>query len=56
MLKLSRNLLDYMDRFVIDRSSQTRQRREPPVPPSRRSTSAPESRDKDYEYAEVSRS
>jgi methyl-accepting chemotaxis protein len=56
MLKLSRNLLDNMDRFVIDRSSQTRQRREAPVPSSRRSTSAPESRDKDYEYAEVSRS
>jgi methyl-accepting chemotaxis protein len=28
MLKLSRNLLDNMDRFVIDRTSQARQRRE----------------------------
>ncbi len=52
MLKLSRNLLDNMDRFVIDRSGQTRHRREGIA--SRRSMpshDAPE-----YELAEVSRS
>jgi hypothetical protein len=52
MLKLSRNLLDNMDRFVIDRSGQTRQRREGPA--ARRPSSAQEARD--YELAEVSRS
>ena len=53
MLKLSRNLLDSMDRFVIDRSGQLRpQRREGPAP--RRSGSQQESRD--YELAEVGRS
>ena len=53
MLKLSRNLLDSMDRFVIDRSGQLRQqRREGPAP--RRAGSPQESRD--YELAEVGRS
>jgi methyl-accepting chemotaxis protein len=52
MLKLSRNLLDNMDRFVIDRSGQTRQRREGAA--ARRPSSAQEARD--YELAEVSRS
>jgi methyl-accepting chemotaxis protein len=55
MLKLSRNLLDNMDRFVIDRSAQNRSRREG-QPQQRRSMSSAEARDKDYEYAEVSRS
>ncbi|HEY2457549.1 MAG TPA: methyl-accepting chemotaxis protein [Candidatus Acidoferrum sp.] len=55
MLKLSRNLLDNMDRFVIDRSTQNRSRREGQSQ-SRRSALSAEARDKDYEYAEVSRS
>jgi methyl-accepting chemotaxis protein len=50
MLKLSRNLLDNMDRFVIDRAAQTsRGRRET----SRRPSAAQESRE--YELAEVGR-
>jgi len=52
MLKLSRNLLDNMDRFVIDRAAQPRQRRE--GTPPRRSLSHKESNE--YEMAEVSRS
>jgi len=52
MLKLSRNLLDNMDRFVIDRASQTRHRREAST--TRRPSSSHESRE--YEFAEVSRS
>jgi methyl-accepting chemotaxis protein len=52
MLKLSRNLLDNMDRFVIDRSGPARQRRENSS--LHRSASARESRE--YEFAEVSRS
>ncbi len=52
MLKLSRNLLDSMDRFVIDRAAQSRHRRE--VPPSRRRAVGEESGD--YEYAELTRS
>jgi methyl-accepting chemotaxis protein len=51
MLKLSRNLLDNMDRFVIERSSQARPRRE--GSPTRRGAVVTESRD--YELAEVSR-
>jgi methyl-accepting chemotaxis protein len=51
MLKLSRNLLDNMDRFVIDRASQMRHRRENTAA---RRVSGPETRD--YELAEVSRS
>ena len=52
MLKLSRNLLDNMDRFVIDRASQTRTRRE--GAPVRRSVTSQEARE--YELAEMSRS
>ncbi|HKN24276.1 MAG TPA: methyl-accepting chemotaxis protein [Candidatus Acidoferrum sp.] len=51
MLKLSRNLLDSMDRFVIDRASQMRHRREG-MP--RRPISGQEAHE--YELAEVSRS
>ena len=50
MLKLSRNLLDNMDRFVIDRAGQTRHRRET-VPPRRQ----PNSESNEYEFAEVGR-
>jgi methyl-accepting chemotaxis protein len=52
MLKLSRNLLDNMDRFVIDRSGPARQRRENSS--LHRPVSARESRE--HEFAEVSRS
>jgi len=52
MLKLSRNLLDTMDRFVIDRAAQSRRHRE--VPAFRRRAVAEESGD--YEYAELTRS
>jgi methyl-accepting chemotaxis protein len=53
MLKLSRNLLDTMDRFVIDRATQSRSRREAPL--SRRSS--PASRESgELEYAELTRS
>jgi methyl-accepting chemotaxis protein len=52
MLKLSRNLLDNMDRFVIDRANPSRARRD--GPPTRRPNTAHESRE--YELAEVSRS
>jgi methyl-accepting chemotaxis protein len=49
MLKLSRNLLDNMDRFVIDRSGQLRHRRDSQI----RRSSAQEMHD--YELAEVGR-
>jgi methyl-accepting chemotaxis protein len=52
MLKLSRNLLDNMDRFVIDRGAQTRYRREGAVP--RRLGSAAQA--PEYELTEVGRS
>jgi methyl-accepting chemotaxis protein len=52
MLKLSRNLLDTMDRFVIDRGTQSRYRND--APPKRRPTSARESAE--LEYAELTRS
>jgi len=52
MLKLSRNLLDTMDRFVIDRAALSRRHRE--VPASRRRSVTQESGD--YEYAELQRS
>jgi methyl-accepting chemotaxis protein len=53
MLKLSRNLLDNMDRFVIERAAaQARQRREAPV--RRRGSASQEA--PEYELAEVSRS
>jgi methyl-accepting chemotaxis protein len=50
MLKLSRNLLDSMDRFVLERASQQRPQREN----SRRGRES--ARDQEYEYAEMSRS
>jgi methyl-accepting chemotaxis protein len=53
MLKLSRNLLDNMDQFVVDRAGQVRHRRDTLGSTQRRS-SPDES--KEYEYAEVSRS
>ncbi|HTQ98177.1 MAG TPA: methyl-accepting chemotaxis protein [Candidatus Acidoferrum sp.] len=49
MLKLSRNLLDNMDRFVIDRSGQLRHRRDSQI----RRPSAQDTHD--YELAEVGR-
>jgi methyl-accepting chemotaxis protein len=53
MLKLSRNLLDSMDRFVLDTSAQARSRRETPAShPRRRETH----RDAESEYAELTRS
>ncbi len=53
MLKLSRNLLDSMDRFVLDTSAQARSRRESPAShPRRRETH----RDAESEYAELARS
>jgi methyl-accepting chemotaxis protein len=51
MLKLSRNLLDSMDRFVLDRSVHTRPRR--PESASRRSQEASQS--DEFEYAELAR-
>ena len=50
MLKLSRNLLDTMDRFVIDRASQMRHRRE--SQPSRRTLSGSQVTG-EMEYAEM---
>jgi hypothetical protein len=52
MLKLSRNLLDSMDRFVLDTSAPTRSRRETPASSSRRRESH---RDAESEYAELAR-
>jgi methyl-accepting chemotaxis protein len=52
MLKLSRNLLDSMDRFVLDRSSQAKARRD--FSSVRRGTEQANSRD--VEYAELVRS
>jgi methyl-accepting chemotaxis protein len=52
MLKLSRNLLDSMDRFVLDTSAQARTRREAPAPNSRRRETH---RDAESEYAELTR-
>jgi methyl-accepting chemotaxis protein len=52
MLKLSRNLLDSMDRFVLDRSSQAKARRD--FSSVRRGTEQDNSRD--FEYAELVRS
>ena len=51
MLKLSRNLLDNMDQFVIDRAGQVRHRRD--ALGQKRSS---QSGANEYEYAEVSRS
>jgi methyl-accepting chemotaxis protein len=52
MLKLSRNLLDSMDRFVLDRSVHTRSRR-PEGSASRRSVEP--SQEDQFEYAELAR-
>jgi len=52
MLKLSRNLLDTMDRFVIDRATQPRTRRDSPL--NRRPAVSRESGE--LEYAELTRS
>jgi methyl-accepting chemotaxis protein len=54
MLKLSRNLLDSMDRFVLDTSSQGRVRRDQPQAKPRRRGDA--RREEESEYAEVARS
>jgi methyl-accepting chemotaxis protein len=53
MLKLSRNLIDSMDRFSLDRSSQNRGRRHESETPRRSSHS---SHERELEYAELSRS
>jgi hypothetical protein len=54
MLKLSRNLLDSMDRFVLDRSVHNRSnRQERPAP--RRAPEPPRDTE-EYEYAELTRS
>jgi methyl-accepting chemotaxis protein len=54
MLKLSRNLLDSMDRFVLDRSAQNRGHHAEPGAPRRGHQSS--SRDRELEYAELARS
>lgn len=53
MLKLSRNLLDGMDRFVLDRAAQQRLRSGEPRGKRR---SSEEDRDQETEYAELARS
>src|SRR6201988_3671555 len=53
MLKLSRNLLDAMDRFVLDRAAQQRKRRGEQGGNRRGSE---EDRDQELEYAELARS
>jgi methyl-accepting chemotaxis protein len=53
MLKLSRNLLDSMDRFVLDQAAQARSRREATATHSRRREAH---RDAESEYAELTRS
>jgi len=55
MLKLSRNLLDSMDKFVLDRSAQSHSRRkEAPAYVKRRGSEA--DREEEHEYAELARS
>jgi methyl-accepting chemotaxis protein len=54
MLKLSRNLLDSMDRFVLDRSAQTARSRRSDSYSQRRN--AESDRNKELEYAELARS
>src|SRR5438874_2628286 len=49
MLKLSRNLLDSMDRFVLDRAAQPKSKRE--FPPARRQFGQEDSRE--FEYSEM---
>jgi methyl-accepting chemotaxis protein len=53
MLKLSRNLLDSMDRFVLDRAAQQRLRRGESAGKRR---GAEEEREQEVEYAELARS
>src|SRR5216110_2437924 len=53
MLKLSRNLLDAMDRFVLDRAAQQRARR---GEQGGRRRGSEEGRDQETEYAELARS
>jgi methyl-accepting chemotaxis protein len=55
MLKLSRNLLDSMDRFVLDRSSQNRGRQSEQGAAPRRGHQG-SSRERESEYAELVRS
>jgi methyl-accepting chemotaxis protein len=55
MLKLSRNLLDSMDRFVLDRSSQNRGRQSEQGSAPRRGHQG-SSRERESEYAELVRS
>jgi len=54
MLKLSRNLLDSMDRFVLDRSAQPRTHHPEPGGPRRGQQGS--GRDREFEYAELARS
>jgi hypothetical protein len=54
MLKLSRNLLDAMDRFVLDRAAQQRTRRGEQG--SKRRGASQEEHDQELEYAELARS
>jgi methyl-accepting chemotaxis protein len=55
MLKLSRNLLDSMDRFVLDRSSANRLRRsESPAAPRRNGSGSRDAQpERELEYAEI---
>jgi methyl-accepting chemotaxis protein len=55
MLKLSRNLLDSMDRFVLERSAQGRGRHPEPPASSRRGQHT-SGRERELEYAELSHS
>jgi methyl-accepting chemotaxis protein len=55
MLKLSRNLLDSMDRFVLERSAQGRGRHPEPPTSSRRGHQG-SGRERELEYAELSHS
>ena len=52
MLKLSRNLLDSMDRFVLDRAAQQQSRNAEPSAPRRQ---RPSGREREPEYAELVR-
>jgi methyl-accepting chemotaxis protein len=56
MLKLSRHLLDSMDRFVLDRSAQGRGRHSEQDGPRRGHQSQSSSRERESEYAELVRS
>jgi methyl-accepting chemotaxis protein len=57
MLKLSRNLLDSMDRFVLDRATQQRSRRnDSSYSNKRRGAGADSDREQEAEYAELARS